>query len=659
MKIVAYQIETTGLDASKHQALQVSAVLVDTNKPIKSLEELEESGEIFNVQIVNEELTGSPDVLTLHAGLIANIESYRSSRDYLDEYELDDLAQYYSEPRSLSTRFSKWLLNNEAYIQGSTKVNFAGIGIDRFHLPFSAQVFPDFKSYVMRVSNRRTIDPAMLFTYPEDDGVQNFNTLVERAGTNPDFDVRTSCCLTKAYEVAKIVHGYYHNMKTVRDFMASQGIDNLKEVSITLSTEDEDEIKEAKIAEGLVSVENPLSYNPNGDKDSKVIFDTPPIENGLVVDRERCLVRFSGESIKEITKELSLDFIPEYIEVSSGVEGLRNTGNYYERPNGDLILEFYGAYDEVIKQLHKISRPTTGNSSVTVTTAIIILGGKSRIITDFGMRNEGTTKAQTITVKYGGISVCEDGIELGTTYVVGDTNSEYFFAKIVDFDFDNKFIVFDIKEQIGNIERTIGYGTAYTYVRNNDYDILCMTLPQIVDSKVIGDAVKEPSSEKSTSPYKIHGKIENFNPSVNSNIPYPHISDLEFYIDEDTEKSIKNRIGKIMNPVSSSLVQSQFKKDWFKYVVGYDWQDEEHAHLEDQYFRKWWGYVYSNVSDALQHEGFDECEQGMEVLKAILDTLANDQTNERRFYEDIEDRSEVLINLSINRFKQRQLKLSI
>ena len=184
MKYVSCDIETTGLDESRCQILQIGAVVEDT-KNILPIDELP----TFNCVVIHEELTGSPFALRMNAKLIALIAQWldadeatrkevskASGLDFFIPHEVAEQFHYFLQANGINEGLAIPELNQNVHrinykgkevIAVGTKtrpikLTVAGKNFGTFDKKFLESQIPRWNSLVR--FKQRIIDPTTLFT---------------------------------------------------------------------------------------------------------------------------------------------------------------------------------------------------------------------------------------------------------------------------------------------------------------------------------------------------------------------------------------------------------------------------------------------------------------------------------------------------------------
>ena len=161
MRTINLDIETSGLNPSRHQILEIAAVIDDTKNPLP-VDKLP----VFHTYIANDwDITGDPYALSMHQTILRRIAKKEEPYQYMKSSEVAE-------------SFWAWLINNG--FDKNEKINFAGKNFGAFDRNFLQSCIPNFFEYVKE--NYRSIDPAMLFWHPDDVGLPDTKTCMERAG---------------------------------------------------------------------------------------------------------------------------------------------------------------------------------------------------------------------------------------------------------------------------------------------------------------------------------------------------------------------------------------------------------------------------------------------------------------------------------------------
>lgn len=167
MKILAIDIETTGLDPEICQILEFACVLENTENP-KPVNELP----YFRKIIFHDFIKGEPVALMMNADLIKQIAEDQMERIKDQRYMNDD----FTLQGHLGGLIQSFLATQ--YVQGP--VNIIGKNFEGFDKKFLEKVF-DLKKIIPH--HRRYLDPAILFHDPAiDKHLPDSKTCLQRAG---------------------------------------------------------------------------------------------------------------------------------------------------------------------------------------------------------------------------------------------------------------------------------------------------------------------------------------------------------------------------------------------------------------------------------------------------------------------------------------------
>lgn len=167
MKYVAVDIETTGLEKSVNQIIQMAFVAEDTNAPLEEVEKLPSLVITFDLRDV--QIVGNIHALTMNNSLLEKIKNWDDSNIILKQE--DEVA--------VVTLIRRFLASNGFTKNGTVpKAVLAGKNISGFDLPFILEKFPSLSSYF----SRRTLDPSILYLRNEDEDVPSLWECLSRAG---------------------------------------------------------------------------------------------------------------------------------------------------------------------------------------------------------------------------------------------------------------------------------------------------------------------------------------------------------------------------------------------------------------------------------------------------------------------------------------------
>ena len=169
---VSIDIETTGLDPSFCQVIEIGAVIDDWDAPVEELKR-------FHAYVYHDRIVGQPYALQMNAAILLKIANAEKAVRGVQPGDVADVTldgDRFLRPKAVGRRFSQFLEKN-GIVPGKAVLaagkNFAG-----FDRPF-LDLLPDFNVRF----HHRVIDPAMLFWVPGvDDEPPATKTCMERAG---------------------------------------------------------------------------------------------------------------------------------------------------------------------------------------------------------------------------------------------------------------------------------------------------------------------------------------------------------------------------------------------------------------------------------------------------------------------------------------------
>lgn len=162
MKYVSLDIETSGLDPTKHSILQISMIVEDTELSSIPVEELPH----FTAIIRHTSITGTPYALSLNSWLLDQMNTARDSTKL--QYPVLDNSTWVTEAALFLSK----------HFPGNQRIVVAGKNVAGFDLKFLPET----------ISSRfmhRTIDPTMYYIdYTTDANPPDLQTCLLRAGYN-------------------------------------------------------------------------------------------------------------------------------------------------------------------------------------------------------------------------------------------------------------------------------------------------------------------------------------------------------------------------------------------------------------------------------------------------------------------------------------------
>jgi DNA polymerase III epsilon subunit-like protein len=159
MRYVSIDLETTGLQPSWCQVLEIGAIIDDGSSPIDSLP-------YFHCYVVHPQIIGEPYGLFMNAEILRIISEPHAHPDKL-----------FLMPEHVVTAFSGWLSQNG--IDATSPIRCAGKNFGSFDRQFLEKL-PDFTRFI-RLAHR-SIDPGSMYLTQDDERVPSTEECARRAG---------------------------------------------------------------------------------------------------------------------------------------------------------------------------------------------------------------------------------------------------------------------------------------------------------------------------------------------------------------------------------------------------------------------------------------------------------------------------------------------
>ena len=191
MKFVSIDIETTGLDDTTCEVLEIGAFInTDDDTPIADLP-------VFRYRVVKDTYAGSPYALAMHRELFADIAATKLNACY--PAPQTDYANIYGRPIDFARTFSLWLKLN-----GIKPMEFvvAGKNFANFDAGFLVQM-PGVLGNVRW--SYRILDPASMFAHTTDEILPDTPLCCKRAGIDLDNFEYAGDVHTALYDAAIVV----------------------------------------------------------------------------------------------------------------------------------------------------------------------------------------------------------------------------------------------------------------------------------------------------------------------------------------------------------------------------------------------------------------------------------------------------------------------
>lgn len=154
MKYISIDVETTGLDASRDQILEVSMIIDNGEATLQECKQ-------FHAYVGWKRLKGDPFALAMNAGIIKKIISDESIP-----------------PNDLIANIEHWLDRN-----GISKFTAAGKNFGSFDRQFLLN-HPGGFSLMKRI-HYRSLDPTLLYVIPQDERLPSLAECLKRADMEP------------------------------------------------------------------------------------------------------------------------------------------------------------------------------------------------------------------------------------------------------------------------------------------------------------------------------------------------------------------------------------------------------------------------------------------------------------------------------------------
>lgn len=223
MIYVSIDIETSGLDHTKHSVLSIGAIIEDTEKKLPFLE-----CPRFNAIVLQNEIVGSPRAITMNKEIISLTGDYLEGTEEARKLLKDKSEYYFFEKDEIVKEFYWWLnenglghglLNNSGgysevkdnklrpMINSGTKsitLNVAGKNFGTFDKLF-LQELPWWQKLIR--TRQRVLDPAILCVdWKNDASLPSLTQCKEKLGI---LGIVTHNALDDAWDVIEILRKFY------------------------------------------------------------------------------------------------------------------------------------------------------------------------------------------------------------------------------------------------------------------------------------------------------------------------------------------------------------------------------------------------------------------------------------------------------------------
>jgi DNA polymerase III epsilon subunit-like protein len=192
MKIVAIDLETTGLNPETCQILQFSAVYYDTEKHQDILIENLPS---FNKYINHDLIKGEPFAINMNQKIINKI--------------LNDEENNLSTNYKIYREFLRWIALEFESNDPNEKLTIAGKNFATFDLPFLEEL-PGFeRERFFTYFHRRILDPALFFVdFEVDNHIPNLQECLDRIRYNKNYKTVTHDALEDAQKIIYLIKNH-------------------------------------------------------------------------------------------------------------------------------------------------------------------------------------------------------------------------------------------------------------------------------------------------------------------------------------------------------------------------------------------------------------------------------------------------------------------
>lgn len=165
MKYLSVDIETTGLDESFCQILEVGCVMADTldfDTPVEDLP-------TFRSRFYYDRVVGQPFALHMNAKLVLDMDKRPAGYNYMH-------------PDSFWSNFTDWIRVQQGHSVTAPKLSFSGKNYGTFDSRFLWKL-PRWNREYFRA---RVLDPGQFFLLPGDNVLPDLKTCIARAGVQWD-----------------------------------------------------------------------------------------------------------------------------------------------------------------------------------------------------------------------------------------------------------------------------------------------------------------------------------------------------------------------------------------------------------------------------------------------------------------------------------------
>lgn len=618
MKIISLYVESPDvIKCDNPQILAMTAVVIDTNK-------------IDNVDYPTLELRGILDdfkapvrYITQHAGLLADLDTYHSTKKTIDilynsdddvdiDEDLINLMEKFTNPSNMLGKLRSFLLEHGVMMEGEHRAIFTGVDSrDALEMLASVTDVPQSVKHRMKFDSflryGGNIDPRQWFIRSSDVSIPSIEECLERAGINNDY----VSIYDKALASAQLTHALLGNMHYLESTITENGMDITGDLQIQISAPDKEKALEV----------TKTSRNVNGDKDT-VIVTTEDSVRYIPSDKKVYYLRVQLIGAKERLAKIDNEVGAGGIIFSNGLAKWESAAGYDIIPTGTgYIVPFYAnSHAQLFHDFVKFYSNSPANKvAVTIYTKQeevllcehIELGYVNPYDTTGDCTKEVVLYSRDKKFNFSDIIPI---IKENNDIVGIMDNGNNILCRMLSASTPERLILAIQPDQFYNVSQIANDFISWSILRISDDVQLHVPFPAIEESVVLVNGmtvagIEEEYAENVKAYYNVTFPRPEDKQTINEvsqiikvtndiNINIPRYTDLVPYISKESEKLQREKLSKQYgDAVSSSMILKSYREEYFELRTGLSVTDPNFVYA----FNEWYAEAFMNF--AHEHQG--------------------------------------------------------